>query len=131
MKATNNITANILKSLALISAVFFFQLNTIKAEGYNTTVSTTLTINTLITVLAPSAPLFTDFNDAELNATDFLNLAPSAPAEADFNETPESMIISSLAPTTPAEADFSDSYTTVSELAFLAPTAPASADFND
>jgi len=109
MKATNNITSNILKSLILIVSMFFIQISTVSAEGFNSPSSATLTLNTMITSLAPNVPSISDFNDAELNATDFIELAPVAPAEADFSETPEtSTTIADLAPVSPAEADFND-----------------------
>ena len=109
MKATNNITRNILKSLILIVSMFFIQISTVSAEGFNSPSSATLTLNTMITSLAPNVPSISDFNDAELNATDFIELAPVAPAEADFSETPEtSTTIADLAPVSPAEADFND-----------------------
>ena len=132
MKATNNITNNILKSLIVLVSIFFFQINTISAEGFNTNPPVNFTINTLVTILAPTTPSVSDFNDAELNVSDNTNLAPVTPAEADFSDsfdTNDNM--NTLAPGTPAEADFNDAEIETINITALAPTTPFEADFND
>jgi len=131
MKATNNITNNILKSLILIAAIFFFQMRSAKAEGYSSAPSAAVALKNLITILAPTAPSSTDFSDSELNAADFKNLAPAVPAEAGFDETEDTISLNGLAPVVPASADFSDSDPATSSITDLAPTTPTTADFND
>ena len=132
MKATNNITNNILKSLIVLTSIFFFQINTISAEGFNTNPPVTFTINTLVTILAPTTPSVTDFNDAELNVTDNTNLAPVTPAEADFSDSLETTYnMNTLAPETPAEADFNDAELETINITTFAPTTPFEANFND
>ncbi|MCX6284230.1 MAG: hypothetical protein NTW31_08360 [Bacteroidetes bacterium] len=132
MKATNTITNNILKSLILIAAIFFFQVLSVKAEGNYPVPSPSFTMNNLITILAPTAPSLTDFSDAELNAADFTSLAPVVPSEADFNDTPETNAnVADLAPLTPSEADFSDAELLHTDITSLAPVTTSFADFND
>lgn len=132
MKATNNITRNIAKSLIVLTSIFFFHTNTIFAEGFNTNPPLNFTINTLVTILAPTTPSVTDFTDAELNVTDNTNLAPVTPAEADFNDsTANALNMNTLAPETPAEADFNDAELETINITTLAPTTPSEANFND
>ncbi|MEI6884660.1 MAG: hypothetical protein WCO02_09235 [Bacteroidota bacterium] len=132
MKATNNITRNITKSLIVLTSIFFFQINTISAEGFNTNPPVNFTVNNLVSILAPTAPSISDFNDAELNLSDITNLAPVTPAEADFNDSFETTYnINTLAPVTPAEADFSDAEIETINMTTLAPTTPSEASFND
>ena len=132
MKATYNITNNIMKSLIILTSIFFIQISTSFAGGYNLTPSANNSIDILITTLAPTAPSSTDFSDAELEAADFSNLAPVVPSEADFNDTPFTIFsLTDLAPVNPAEADFNDADFTNFDFTALAPTTPSEADFND
>jgi hypothetical protein len=130
MKATNNITGTILKSLIIIVSIFFIQISNVFAEIKNCTPPAVPAINTLIQALAPVNPGICDFNDAELNTADFSDLAPVTPSEADFNDTPEVVYDpTGLALLSPAEADFNDAVN--HNITDLAPLTPSEAGFID
>ena len=132
MKATNNITHNIMKSLIIIVSVFFIHISTVLAGNNTYSPSAASTVNNLIQSLAPANVETCDFNDAELNAADFSYLAPLVPSEADFNHTPViTYTMASLAPVIPSEADFNDADLENFNITSLAPITPVEADFND
>ena len=135
MKATNNITNSILKSLIIFISVFFIQISTVSARGYNLLPSASFSINNLITVLSPLTPKEADFEDAlSADIENLINsvLIPGIPAEADFEESPETVSnFAGLAPLTPSEATFNDTCSANYSITALAPVTPSEADFND
>ena len=104
MKALYNISSKILKSLIIISTILFLQVNTTFAEGNTINPSVTLSMNTLLSILAPTTPATSDFSDAELNLSDIETLAPVVPSEAGFGDSDEIKInMNYLALDVPAE----------------------------
>jgi hypothetical protein len=88
--------------------------------------------------LAPSAPLFAEFNDGtEFKASPEVlisNLAPATPKEADFDDAtlPVQISTEQLAPASPKEPDFEDIAVDLSGISgILAPSTPSEADFTD
>ena len=132
MKALYNISSKILKSLIIISTILFLQVNTTFAEGNTINPSVTLSMNTLLSILAPTTPATSDFSDAELNLSDIETLAPVVPSEAGFGDSDEIKInMNYLALDVPAEADFNDADMNNLNITSLAPVPPSEADFND
>ena len=135
MKATNNITNYILKSLILLISVFLIRINTASAGGYNFTPSASFSLYNLISVLSPLTPKEADFEDVfstriENFVTSVLN--PAVPSEAGFDESPETIDnIAGLAPVNPSEADFTDNELSNGNIKDLAPLTPSEADFNN
>jgi hypothetical protein len=105
---------------------------TIKSESNK--VETTIDLEKL----APSAPLFAEFNDGtEFKASPEVlisNLAPATPKEADFDDAtlPVQISTEQLAPASPKEPDFEDIAVDLSGISgILAPSTPSEADFTD
>jgi hypothetical protein len=161
MKATNNTAANILKSLVIVSGIFFFSFNNAYAGGLGFNPRVSGSLSGLLSALAPSTPREADFEESlsskisnyvrsamekVSSVTEDLGdsisafvgeilaeeLQPSVPPTTDINDSELGIAeLSPLTPSVPASADFSDATLNAEDFISLAPQTPAEADFNE